>query len=114
MDYTPILGLPVLRAEYAAHLSGFYGAPIAPAEVGITSGCNQAFCLALMSIARAGDEEAARGVGERGLGLGRGRGRAHVGAFMRLLVTFTSQRAKRFISRATPRRRRAISERAER
>jgi DNA-binding transcriptional MocR family regulator len=29
---------------------------IAPGEVGITSGCNQAFCLALMSIARAGDE----------------------------------------------------------
>jgi aspartate/methionine/tyrosine aminotransferase len=54
--YTPILGLPVLREEYAAHLSGFYGAPIAPGEVGITSGCNQAFCLALMSIARAGDE----------------------------------------------------------
>ena len=54
--YTPILGLPALREDYAAHLSAFYGAPIAPGEVGITSGCNQAFCLALMSIARAGDE----------------------------------------------------------
>ena len=54
--YTPILGLPVLREAYAAHLSAFYGAAIAPGEVGITSGCNQAFCLALMSIARAGDE----------------------------------------------------------
>jgi aspartate/methionine/tyrosine aminotransferase len=54
--YTPILGVPALREEYAAHLSRFYGAPIAPGEVGITSGCNQAFCLALMSIAKAGDQ----------------------------------------------------------
>lgn len=54
--YTPILGIPALREDYAAHLSGFYGASIVPSEVGITSGCNQAFCLALMSIARAGDQ----------------------------------------------------------
>jgi len=54
--YTPILGLPALREDSAAHLSAFYGAAIRPDEVGITSGCNQAFCLALMSIARAGDE----------------------------------------------------------
>jgi len=26
--YTPILGLPPLRENYAAHLSAFYGAPI--------------------------------------------------------------------------------------
>ena len=54
--YTPILGLAALREEYAQHLAGFYGAPIGPEEVGITSGCNQAFCLALMSLARAGDQ----------------------------------------------------------
>ena len=54
--YTPILGLPALRESYAAHLSDFYGAPITPGEVGITSGCNQAFCLALMSLAKAGDQ----------------------------------------------------------
>src|SRR5438045_4504350 len=54
--YTPTLGLPVLRDAYAVHLSTFYGAAITAAEVGITSGCNQAFCLALMSIAKAGDE----------------------------------------------------------
>src|SRR6185436_13615552 len=54
--YTPILGEPSLREEYAAHLSGFYRASISPSEVGITSGCNQAFCLALMSIAKAGDQ----------------------------------------------------------
>jgi aspartate/methionine/tyrosine aminotransferase len=45
-----------LREQYAAHLSSFYGAAIGPTEVGITSGCNQAFCLALMSIAKAGDQ----------------------------------------------------------
>ncbi|SJZ37863.1 Aspartate/methionine/tyrosine aminotransferase [Enhydrobacter aerosaccus] len=54
--YTPILGLPTLRDAYARHLTEFYGAPITPGEVGITSGCNQAFCLALMSIAKAGDQ----------------------------------------------------------
>src|SRR6185503_15591813 len=35
--YTPILGLPALREDYAAHRSAFYGAPIAPGEVGITA-----------------------------------------------------------------------------
>jgi len=54
--YTPILGLPALREAYAAHLSAFYGAPIGVDEVGITSGCNQAFCLAVTSLARAGDQ----------------------------------------------------------
>lgn len=54
--YTPILGLPGLREQYAAHLSSFYAARIDAGEVGITSGCNQAFCLALMSIAKAGDQ----------------------------------------------------------
>ena len=54
--YTPTLGLPVLRENHAAHLSSFYGSTISAGEVGITSGCNQAFCLALMSIAKAGDQ----------------------------------------------------------
>jgi len=38
------------------HLGRFYGAAVTAGEVGITSGCNQAFCLALMSLARAGDQ----------------------------------------------------------
>jgi aspartate/methionine/tyrosine aminotransferase len=54
--YTPVLGVPVLRQSYAIHLSEFYSARIGPAEVGITAGCNQAFCLAMMSLARAGDQ----------------------------------------------------------
>ena len=54
--YTPVLGVPGLRKSYATHLSEFYSARIGPAEVGITAGCNQAFCLAMMSLARAGDQ----------------------------------------------------------
>jgi aspartate/methionine/tyrosine aminotransferase len=54
--YTPILGLPALRDAYAAHLTSFYDAPIGGDEVGVTSGCNQAFCLAISSLARAGDQ----------------------------------------------------------
>jgi len=54
--YTDILGLPALRAALAADMAEFYGAPIAPGDVGIAAGCNQAFCLALLALARAGDE----------------------------------------------------------
>src|SRR5947209_11418961 len=39
--YTPILGLPPLRDNYAAHLSSFYGAPITAGRVGITLGRHQ-------------------------------------------------------------------------
>src|SRR5260221_1868551 len=49
--YTPVLGVPALRQSYAAHLSEFYGARLAPAEVGITSGCNPALCLAIIILA---------------------------------------------------------------
>ena len=34
--YTPILGLPALRENYAAHLADFYGAPVAPGEVNLS------------------------------------------------------------------------------
>src|ERR1700755_3228614 len=54
--YTPTLGLPALRERYAGHLSDFYGSPVAANEVGITAGCNQAFCMALLSLAQAGDQ----------------------------------------------------------
>jgi aspartate/methionine/tyrosine aminotransferase len=54
--YTDILGRPDLRAAMAAHLSTEYGGRIAPEEVGITAGCNQAFCLAAMALAAAGEE----------------------------------------------------------
>ena len=54
--YTPILGLPALREAQAAALSAEYGAPIAPAETAITTGCNHAFCMATAAVAGAGDE----------------------------------------------------------
>jgi aspartate/methionine/tyrosine aminotransferase len=54
--YTEIEGIPALRQALAAHMSGFYGAPVAAEEVAITAGCNQAFCLAMMALAGAGDE----------------------------------------------------------
>ncbi len=54
--YGAVLGDDPLRAEVAAHWSGIYDAAIAADEVGITSGCNQAFCAATLSLAGAGDE----------------------------------------------------------
>jgi aspartate/methionine/tyrosine aminotransferase len=43
------------RAAYAAHISADYAARIEPQEVAITTGCNQAFAAAIMSVAKAGD-----------------------------------------------------------
>jgi aspartate/methionine/tyrosine aminotransferase len=54
--YVDTLGDNGLREAYAAHLSGFYGAAVKPAEVAITAGCNQAFCLAVMALAKAGEQ----------------------------------------------------------
>jgi aspartate/methionine/tyrosine aminotransferase len=54
--YTEIEGTPELRAALAEHMSAFYGARLAPSEVAITAGCNQAFCLAMMALAGPGDE----------------------------------------------------------
>jgi aspartate/methionine/tyrosine aminotransferase len=54
--YTEIEGVPALRASLAAHMGGFYGAPVAAEEVAITAGCNQGFCLAMMALAGTGDE----------------------------------------------------------
>lgn len=53
--YGPILGDGALREAYAAHVSGVYGARIAVDEVAITAGCNQAFFVAMIALARAGD-----------------------------------------------------------
>ncbi len=53
--YAPILGHPALRAALAAETAGIYGGRIAAEQVAITSGCNQAFVVAVMALARAGD-----------------------------------------------------------
>ena len=54
--YGPVLGLPALRAEVAGKWSTAYGGAIAPAQVGITSGCNQAFCASIAMLCGEGDE----------------------------------------------------------
>ena len=54
--YGPVLGLPALREEIARQFSAAYGGAIAPAEVAITQGCNQAFCAVMATLAGAGDE----------------------------------------------------------
>lgn len=53
--YSDILGVPALREELAASLSADYRAPIAPENVAITAGCNQAFAATMMALAEAGD-----------------------------------------------------------
>lgn len=54
--YGPVLGLPALRAEIAGRWSVDYGGRIDEADVAVTSGCNQAFCAAVATLAGAGDE----------------------------------------------------------
>lgn len=53
--YGLITGDADLREVYAADLSRTYGGAISPAQVAITAGCNQAFFLAMLTLARAGD-----------------------------------------------------------
>jgi len=54
--YGPILGMPELRAQLAADWTGSYHGNIAPDQVAITSGCNQAFTAVLSTPAGVGDE----------------------------------------------------------
>ncbi len=54
--YTDISGLPDLRRELAARISQDYQGTVLPEQVGITAGCNQAFCVAVSALAQAGDE----------------------------------------------------------
>ncbi|QPH53952.1 aminotransferase [Pontivivens ytuae] len=53
--YGPVLGLPELRETVAEQWSASYGGAIAADQVAITSGCNQAFCAAIATLAQAGD-----------------------------------------------------------
>jgi len=54
--YGPDLGLPDLRAEVATRTMSIYGGKVTDSQVAITSGCNQAFAAAMITLARAGDE----------------------------------------------------------
>ncbi len=53
--YGPVLGLPELREELAAQMSTRYGGGVAPAQVAITAGCNEAFTAVLATLAGPGD-----------------------------------------------------------
>lgn len=54
--YGPVLGLPDLRAELAREWSTHYAGQVAPQQIAITSGCNQAFAAAITAICTEGDE----------------------------------------------------------
>jgi aspartate/methionine/tyrosine aminotransferase len=54
--YGPVLGLPALREEIARQWSATYGGSVAPNQVAITQGCNQAFCTVMATLAGPGDE----------------------------------------------------------
>lgn len=54
--YGPVLGMPALRQTLADHWAGFYAAPVSPAQVAITAGCNQAFAASIAALCRAGDD----------------------------------------------------------
>ncbi|SFB17423.1 hypothetical protein SAMN03159496_02143 [Rhizobium sp. NFR07] len=53
--YGPIEGETVLREAYGAHVAEVYGAPLVAANTHITSGCNQAFVCAAMTVAGPGN-----------------------------------------------------------
>lgn len=56
LGYGAIEGEDELRAAYADHMTALYGTTVTPPEVIITSGCNQAFITAAMTVAGAGDD----------------------------------------------------------
>lgn len=53
--YGPILGDPALREAHAADVSAVYGGPVSAGEIAVTAGCNLAFVVAVMALAKAGD-----------------------------------------------------------
>ena len=53
--YGPILGMARLRSAMAAHCKKVYKADITTDHIAITSGCNQAFCAAIVALAHEGD-----------------------------------------------------------
>lgn len=53
--YTNILGLDALRAAHANAMGKDYKADISPDQAAITTGCNQAFAVAVMAVAKAGE-----------------------------------------------------------
>jgi aspartate/methionine/tyrosine aminotransferase len=54
--YGPVLGLPALRTEIAKRWCTDYAGDIAPSNVAVTAGCNQAFAAAVACLTDQGDE----------------------------------------------------------
>jgi len=54
--YVGQAGLESLRVAFAADLTTAYRGPVDPADIVVTAGCNQAFCLAMGALAEPGDE----------------------------------------------------------
>jgi len=54
LGYGDIEGEPLLRKSYAYDIEQSYGAAVSPDQVMITSGCNQAFVTAALSVAESG------------------------------------------------------------
>ena len=54
--YSEILGTVALRTALARHLGADYAAAVQSENVAITSGCNQAFCVAVSALAQRGDQ----------------------------------------------------------
>lgn len=52
--YTDVEGLPELRSGLASEMAGFYGGSINEKDVLITAGCNQAYMVAMMTVAKSG------------------------------------------------------------
>jgi aspartate/methionine/tyrosine aminotransferase len=53
--YGPIMGDAALREAYAADLRAVYGGQAGAGQIAITAGCNQAYSVAMMALARNGD-----------------------------------------------------------
>lgn len=53
--YGDIRGDELLRKAFSAEQSAIYGSDIAPDEVAITAGCNLAFVITMLSVAKAGE-----------------------------------------------------------
>ncbi|MCA2010328.1 aminotransferase [Cereibacter sphaeroides] len=54
--YSPVLGNGPLRERLAARIAALYQGTVAPKQVALTSGCNQAFCAVIATLAGPGDE----------------------------------------------------------
>lgn len=54
--YGPVLGHAALRERLAARTQALYGGSLRADQIALTSGCNQAFCATVATLAQAGDE----------------------------------------------------------